>query len=67
MSPKRTTNLQKEQLPAISAQSPSIRGIYPQFGLLFYVFRQRRSGNLGTFRDRTEGQEMQVVSRQEYI
>ncbi|XP_015667262.1 neuropeptide S receptor [Protobothrops mucrosquamatus] len=55
-----------QNLPALnSAVNPIIYCIFSD--TLSHAFRQRRSSNLGTFRDRTEGLEMQVVSKPEYI
>ncbi|XP_053121510.1 neuropeptide S receptor isoform X2 [Hemicordylus capensis] len=55
-----------QNLPVLnSAINPIIYCVFSN--TLFISFRQRRSGNLGTFRDRTEGQEMQVLSKPGYI
>ncbi|XP_044275084.1 neuropeptide S receptor [Varanus komodoensis] len=55
-----------QNLPALnSAINPIIYCIFSES--LCLAFRQRKSGHLGTFRERTEGQEMQVLSKPEYI
>ncbi|XP_042331120.1 neuropeptide S receptor [Sceloporus undulatus] len=56
-----------QNLPALnSAINPIIYCIFSE--KLCQAFRpRRRSGNLGTFRERTEGQEMQALSKPEYI
>ncbi|XP_077159983.1 neuropeptide S receptor [Paroedura picta] len=55
-----------QNLPALnSAINPLIYCIFSN--TVCSSFRHRRSGTLGTLRDKTEGQEMQVVSNPEYI
>uniref|UniRef100_A0A8D0GJX4 Neuropeptide S receptor n=1 Tax=Sphenodon punctatus TaxID=8508 RepID=A0A8D0GJX4_SPHPU len=55
-----------QNLPALNSAINPI--IYCVFSNSFCIyFRERRSRNLATFRDRTEGQEMQVLSKPEYI
>ncbi|CAI5788134.1 neuropeptide S receptor [Podarcis lilfordi] len=55
-----------QNLPSLnSAINPIIYCVFSN--TLCDAFRRRKSGNLGTFRERTEGQEMQAVSKPEYI
>ncbi|XP_060136435.1 neuropeptide S receptor isoform X3 [Zootoca vivipara] len=56
-----------QNLPSLnSAINPIIYCVFSNT-LSFCRQTRRKSGNLGTFRERTEGQEMQAVSTPEYI